>query len=105
VFKGIIHAQQLFYKIKSVKKEDIIYVYIKIKSKGIFTIIGLNWIILGFVILFAKREYKKGAMEKINELGTTILDPHAYYNISTIIGGNTALLKHKLNIRKYYLNF
>ena len=50
-----------------------------------------------FVILFAKREYKKEAMEKINELVTTIFDPHAYYNTFTIIGGNTALLKHKLN--------
>ena len=36
-------------------------------------------------------------MEKINELVTTIFDPHAYYNTFTIIGGNTALLKHKLN--------
>ena len=36
-------------------------------------------------------------MEKINELVTTIFDPHAYYNTITIIGGNTALLKHKLN--------
>ena len=36
-------------------------------------------------------------MEKVNELVTTIFDPHAYYNTFTIIGGNTALLKHKLN--------
>ena len=161
VFKEIIHAKQLYYKIKSVKKEDIIYVYKKIQSKGVFKIIGLTinllyWIIFGyinrfqidqatkqylyfklleeiqnlevgfkskklyikifmpllililriecenifcnkFVILFAKREYKKEAMEKINELVTTIFDPHAYYNTFTIIGGNTALLKHKLN--------
>ena len=161
VFKEIIHAKQLYYKIKSVKKEDIIYVYKKIQSKGVFKIIGLTinllyWIIFGyinrfqidqatkqylyfklleeiqnlevgfkskklyikifmpllililriecenifcnkFVILFANREYKKEAMEKINELVTTIFDPHAYYNTFTIIGGNTALLKHKLN--------
>ena len=50
-----------------------------------------------FAILFNNKEYKKEAMEKINELVTTIFDPHAYYNTFTIIGGNTALLKHKLN--------
>jgi hypothetical protein len=161
VFKEIIHAKQLYYKIKSVKKEDIIYVYKKIQSKGVFKIIGLTinllyWIIFGYInrfqidqatkqylyfklleeiqnlevgfkskklyikifmpllililriecenifcnkfaILFSNREYKKEAMEKINELVTTIFDPHAYYNTFTIIGGNTALLKHKLN--------
>jgi hypothetical protein len=161
VFKEIIHAKQLYYKIKSVKKEDIIYVYKKIQSKGVFKIIGLTinllyWIIFGYInrfqidqatkqylyfklleeiqnlevgfkskklyikifmpllililriecenifcnkfaILFGNREYKKEAMEKINELVTTIFDPHAYYNTFTIIGGNTALLKHKLN--------
>ena len=161
VFKEIIHAKQLYYKIKSVKKEDIIYVYKKIQSKGVFKIIGLTinllyWIIFGYInrfqidqatkqylyfklleeiqnlevgfkskklyikifmpllililriecenifcnkfaILFSNREYKKEAMEKINELVTTIFDPHAYYNTFTIIGGNTALLKHRLN--------
>ena len=161
VFKETIHAKQLYYKIKSVKKEDIIYVYKKIQSKGVFKIIGLTinllyWIIFGyinrfqidqatkqylffklleenqnlevgfkskklyikifmpllllilriecenvfcnkFVILFSNKEYKKEAMDKINELVTTIFDPHAYYNTFTIIGGNTALLKHKLN--------
>jgi hypothetical protein len=50
-----------------------------------------------FTLLFNRRENKKAAMEKINELVTTIFDPHAYYNTFTIIGGNTALLKHKLN--------
>ena len=161
VFKEIIHAKQLYYKIKSVKKEDIIYVYKKIQSKGVFKIIGLTinliyWIVFGyinrfqidqatkqylyfklleeiqnleigfkskklyikifmpllililriecenifcnkFVLLFSKKERKKDAMEKVNELVTTIFDPHAYYNTFTIIGGNTALLKHKLN--------
>jgi hypothetical protein len=161
VFKEIIHAKQLYYKIKSVKKEDIIYVYKKIQSKGVFKIIGLTinliyWIVFGyinrfqidqatkqylyfklleeiqnleigfkskklyikifmpllililriecenifcnkFIVLFSNRDNKKEAMEKINELVTTIFDPHAYYNTFTIIGGNTALLKHKLN--------
>ena len=161
VFKEIIHAKQLYYKIKSVKKEDIIYVYKKIQSKGVFKIIGLTinliyWIVFGYInrfqidqatkqylyfklleeiqnleigfkskklyikifmpllililriecenifsnkftLLFNRRENKKAAMEKINELVTTIFDPHAYYNTFTIIGGNTALLKHKLN--------
>ncbi len=161
VFKETIHAKQLYYKIKSVKKEDIIYVYRKIQSKGVFKIIGLTinllyWIIFGYInrfqidqatkqylffklleeiqnleigfkskklyikifmpmlililriecenvfsnkfqILFNNKEYKREAMEKINELVTTIFDPHAYYNTFTIIGGNTALLKHKLN--------
>ena len=161
VFKEIIHAKQLYYKIKSVKKEDIIYVYKKIQSKGVFKIIGLTinliyWIVFGYInrfqidqatkqylyfklleeiqnleigfkskklyikifmpllililriecenifsnkfaLLFSRRENKKAAMEKINELVTTIFDPHAYYNTFTIIGGNTALLKHKLN--------
>ena len=161
VFREIIHAKQLYYKIKSVKKEDIIYVYKKIQSKGVFKIIGLTinllyWVIFGyinrfqidqatkqylyfklleeiqnleigfkskklyikifmpflililriecenifcnkFISLFSNRDNKKEAMEKINELVTTIFDPHAYYNTFTIIGGNTALLKHKLN--------
>ena len=161
VFREIIHAKQLYYKIKSVKKEDIIYVYKKIQSKGVFKIIGLTinllyWVIFGyinrfqidqatkqylyfklleeiqnlevgfkskklyikifmpflililriecenifcnkFINLFSNKDNKKEAMEKINELVTTIFDPHAYYNTFTIIGGNTALLKHKLN--------
>ena len=161
LFREVVHAKQLYYKIKSVKKEDIIYVYKKIQSKGVFKIIGLTinllyWIIFGyinrfqidqatkqylyfklleeiqnleigfkskklyikifmpllililriecenifcnkFVVLFSNKEYKKEAMEKINELVTTIFDPHAYYNTFTIIGGNTSLLKHKLN--------
>ena len=160
-FKEIIHSKQLYYKIKSVKKEDIIYVYKKIQSKGIFKIIGLTinliyWIVFGYInrfqidhatkqylyfklleeiqnleigfkskklyikifmpllililrvecenifssrliTIFSNKEYKKEALTKINELVTHIFDPHAYYNTFTIIGGNTALLKHKLN--------
>ena len=49
------------------------------------------------VTIFSTKEYKKEALTKINELVTHIFDPHAYYNTFTIIGGNTALLKHKLN--------
>ena len=160
-FKEIIHSKQLYYKIKSVKKEDIIYVYKKIQSKNVFKIIGLTinliyWIVFGYInrfqidhatkqylyfklleeiqnleigfkskklyikifmpvlililrvecenifskyltTIFSNREYKKEALTKINELVTHIFDPHAYYNTFTIIGGNTALLKHKLN--------
>ena len=160
-FKEIIHSKQLYYKIKSVKKEDIIYVYKKIQSKGVFKIIGLTinliyWIVFGYInrfqidhatkqylyfklleeiqnletgfkskklyikifmpllililriecenifsnkliTIFSTKEYKKEALTKINELVTHIFDPHAYYNTFTIIGGNTALLKHKLN--------
>ena len=160
-FKEIIHSKQLYYKIKSVKKEDIIYVYKKIQSKNVFKIIGLTinliyWIVFGYInrfqidhatkqylyfklleeiqnleigfkskklyikifmpllililrvecenifsknltTIFSNKEYKKEALTKINELVTHIFDPHAYYNTFTIIGGNTALLKHKLN--------
>ena len=159
--KETISRKQLYYKIKQVKKEDLIYVYKKIQNKNVFRIIGLTinliyWIVFGFIdrfqidkatkqylffkllqeikvlevgfrsrrlynkifmpllilivriecenvfvnkfkILFENQKNKQHALEKINELITVIYDPHAYYNTFTIIGGNTAILKHKLN--------
>ena len=50
-----------------------------------------------FKILFEDKRNKDKAMEKTNELITIIFNPHCYYNTFTIIGGNTAILKHKLS--------
>ena len=159
--KNTTNRKQLYYKIKSVKRSDIIYVYKKIQTQPVYRIIGLTlnllyWIVFGFVnrfqidkstkqflyfkllqeiqvldkdftpkklfnkiymplliliiriecenifdkkfkILFEDKRNKDKAMEKTNELITIIFDPHCYYNTFTIIGGNTAILKHKLS--------
>lgn len=155
------NRKQLYYKIKSVTKEDIIYVYKKMQAQTVYRIIGLTvnllyWIVFGYInrfqidkptkqflyfkllqeiqaldkdfypkklynkifmplfiliirieceniftkkfkVLFGDKSSKKRAMEKVNELVTVIFDPHCYYNTFTIIGGNTAILKHKLS--------
>ena len=159
--KNTTNRKQLYYKIKSVKRSDIIYVYKKIQTQPVYRIIGLTlnllyWIVFGFInrfqidkstkqflyfkllqeiqvldkdftpkklfnkiymplliliiriecenifdkkfkILFEDKRNKDKAMEKTNELITIIFDPHCYYNTFTIIGGNTAILKHKLS--------
>ena len=50
-----------------------------------------------FAKLFDDESSRKTALEKANELITSIFDPHCYYNTFTIIGGNAGLLKHKFN--------
>ena len=159
--KDTTNRKQLYYKIKSVTREDIIYVYKKLQTQMVYRIIGLTlnlvyWIVFGFVnrlqidkstkqylyfkllqeiqcldidfcpkklfnkifmpllilivrieceniivkkfkTLFENKDNRPKALEKVNELITVIFDPHCYYNTFTIIGGNTAILKHKLS--------
>lgn len=159
--KDTTNRKQLYYKIKSVTREDIIYVYKKLQTQIVYRIIGLTlnllyWIVFGYInrfqidkstkqylyfkllqeinvldsdfypkklynkiympllilvvriecenifvkkfkTLFETKGSREKAMEKVNELITVIFDPHCYYNTFTIIGGNTAILKHKLS--------
>lgn len=159
--KDTTNRKQLYYKIKSVTREDIIYVYKKLQTQIVYRIIGLTlnliyWIVFGFInrfqidkstkqylyfkllqeiqsldmdfypkklfnkiympllilivrieceniivkkfkTLFENKDNRPKALEKVNELITVIFDPHCYYNTFTIIGGNTAILKHKLS--------
>ena len=50
-----------------------------------------------FQKLFDDNNTKKVALDKVNELITSVFDPHCYYNTFTIIGGNAGLLKHKFS--------
>ena len=55
--KNTTNRKQLYYKIKSVKRSDIIYVYKKIQTQPVYRIIGLTlnllyWIVFGFVNRF-----------------------------------------------------
>ena len=50
-----------------------------------------------FQKLFDDNNTKKIALDKVNELITSVFDPHCYYNTFTIIGGNAGLLKHKFS--------
>jgi hypothetical protein len=56
-FKNTSNRKQLYYKIKSVKREDIIYIYKKIQNLKVYRIIGLTlnliyWIVFGFINRF-----------------------------------------------------
>ena len=56
-FKSTSNRKQLYYKIKSVKREDIIYIYKKIQNLKVYRIIGLTlnliyWIVFGFINRF-----------------------------------------------------
>ena len=50
-----------------------------------------------FQKLFDDNNTKKVALDKVNELITSVFDHHCYYNTFTIIGGNAGLLKHKFS--------
>ena len=56
-FKSTSNRKQLYYKIKSVKREDIIYIYKKLQNLKVYRIIGLTlnliyWIVFGFINRF-----------------------------------------------------
>ena len=56
-FKNTSNRKQLYYKIKSVKREDIIYIYKKIQNLKVYRIIGLTlnliyWIVFGYINRF-----------------------------------------------------
>ena len=56
-FKNTSNRKQLYYKIKSVKREDIIYIYKKLQNLKVYRIIGLTlnliyWIVFGFINRF-----------------------------------------------------
>ena len=56
-FKNTSNRKQLYYKIKSVKREDIIYIYKKLQNLKVYRIIGLTlnliyWIVFGYINRF-----------------------------------------------------
>jgi hypothetical protein len=56
-FKNTNSRKQLYYKIKSVKREDIIYIYKKLQNLKVYRIIGLTlnliyWIVFGYMNRF-----------------------------------------------------
>ena len=56
-FKSTSNRKQLYYKIKSVKREDIIYIYKKLQNLKVYRIIGLTlnliyWIVFGYINRF-----------------------------------------------------
>ncbi|MCQ2819133.1 MAG: hypothetical protein MJ252_17865, partial [archaeon] len=153
-------AKEIYTKIESVSREEMIYVYKQLQSMEVYRVIGLcmnliYWVVFGnynriqidyitrqymyikllkeiqnlhkkienqkllnkvfipllililrleceniltrkFTKLFENGTSKEITMEKVNELITSIFDPHCYYNTFTIINGNAALLKHKM---------
>ena len=66
---------------------------LRIESESIF--------LRKFKEYFEHEEVKDKAVEKINELITTIFDPNCYYNTFTFLGYDVTKLKHKMNHNLY----
>jgi hypothetical protein len=154
-----------FYKIKSISKKDIQYVYKKLKTEAVYKVISLlvrliYWIVFAFINrfqiekfekqkilfeilsevfiiekefgdkkmfdkfympimiiiirieveaifhkkfknMFSDKDSREKALEKINELITTIFDPNAYFTTFTLLSMDVAKLKHKMNHNLY----